>query len=132
MVVLPTTIVELTLTVAGDLTDFLGDADLGSGTDIKSQPISPLDALEKKLRTVLSCDEPYCHIRVEATAASVSLDVRLTIPGDDSGQGSIVAQRVSVAATTFGAQALTDISASLGVLVIAITPVHVARGVPSC
>ena len=105
------TVVELGLTIAGDLASF-----------DKAQQA----ALKLTLADLLSCQEPSCFLELRVAAASVSVTAILTIP--EAGGGA-TATAVETAATALVAQPVGTISASLGVSVEAAAPLAVTTGV---
>lgn len=106
---MPSTVVELGFTVAGDLASF----------DEAAQT-----RLAGSLRGVLGCHEPVCKLSLRVAAGSVAVGVVLTIPDAPSGTatGSTVATSVAAAASALVAQPPSSIATSLGASVEAASP----------
>ena len=106
------TVVELGLTIAGDVASF-DDTQKAS--------------LKETLKTELNClekDECFIEVRVSA-AGSINVAAILTIPDASGGNATAVQQ----AATTLSAQPMASLSTSLGVSVEVMPSVHVSTGV---
>ena len=115
----PATLIELDLTVSGDVSSF----------DESAQA-----SLAAGVRTTLSCYQPECHVTLRLSTGSVVVAILLTIPhvtpsspsGGSSGSGgsgsAAVANSVAVAANALVAQPASTISASLGVAVESASP----------
>jgi len=113
----PSTIVELGLTIPGDVFSFDASAQAN---------------LTASLRDSLSCHEPACYITLRLSAGSVTVSAILTIPspparsnGNGSGSAttatySPIATAVAAAATALVAEPPSTISARLGVAVEAV------------
>jgi len=115
------TVVEVGLTVAGDVNSF-GEAQQAS--------------LRASLRESLSCQEPACFLTLRVSAASVNVAAILAIPDPPAGSSTaaaataaVTAAAVEAAATALAAQPAADISASLGVQVTAAAPVAIGHAV---
>ena len=117
----PATLIELDLTVTGDVPSF----------DASAQA-----SLAASVRTTLNCYQPDCYVTLRLSAGSVVVAVLLTIPhatptpsspggGSPGGGGSgsaAVANSVAAAANALVAQPASTISASLGVAVESASP----------
>ena len=119
MVDTPSTVVELGLTVAGDINTF--------GT-------AERDGLRDALRDTLGCFAPQCYISLRVSAGSVSVTAVMVIPnGAATGASTIAAATtaasVQAAATILAAQPATAVSANLGVTVESIAPAQVSQAV---
>ena len=115
------TVVEVGLTVAGDVSSF-GEAQQAS--------------LRTSLRQSLSCQEPACFLTLRVSAASVNVAAILAIPEPPAGSSTAAAATaaataaaVEAAATTLAAQPAAAISDSLGVPVTAAAPVAIGHAV---
>ena len=114
IVEVPATVIEVGLSIAGDIASFDATAQASLTTALSSQ---------------LDCYEPDCLIKLLVKSASVSVTAVLTIPtpsGSESGSGSgSAAAAVAAAATSLVAQPLSALSSSLGVTVETVAPVQV-------
>ena len=109
IVTAPSTVIELGLTIAGDISSFDN---------------AQKDALVLSLKRSLSCEEPRCFMTLRTKGASVAVTVVLAIPDAPTGGGAsaaaaaaATAASVEAAATQLAAQPASAISLSLGVSV---------------
>lgn len=114
----PATVVELGLTVAGDVASF--------GT-------AQRDSLTESLKRTLNCHEPRCFITLYVSSGSVRVTARLiipdavaSVPGSAATAATTVAA-VQAAANVLVTQPIDAISASLGVVVETAAPVTVTQ-----
>lgn len=117
VVSVPSTVVELGLTVAGTVESF--------GVESRTR-------LKASLRAVLNCQEPACFLALRVSAGSLSVTAILTIPEAPAGSGTssnsaATAAAVEAAAIALVAKPSAAISADLGVTVTASTPVTRGR-----
>ena len=115
---MPATVVELGLTIAGDISSF------GS---------AQREGLLQTLRATLNCRPPHCHITLRVSSGSVAVNAILTIPDALEGTSGVAAAAtaagVQAAANALVAQPPAAISSSLGVSVEAAAPIAVAQAV---
>ena len=117
----PSTVVELALTISGELNSF-------TETD--------RDDLRARLRETLSCSEPNCFLRLLLAGGSISVTAVLIIPNAPAGSNSdaaitaaATAASVTAAATELARQPVTQISASLRVSVESAALISVGQSV---
>ena len=111
MVSVPSTLVSVGLTIAGDLASF--------GT-------TQQDNLKASLRKELLCEEPTCFLSIVLSAGSINVQTRLAIPQSTigtavAGTSSTVAS-IQAAAATLVTSPPSTISSALGVSVNAANP----------
>lgn len=121
IVALPSTVVEVGLTVSGDV---------GSFDETRQQN------LRARLRQTLGCHEPACFLTLRVSGGSVSVAAVLTIPDapPDSDSTAITSAAAAAAAVTAAAEVLAtrpadEISSSLGETVESAAPVSVGHAI---
>ena len=115
----PSTVLELRLTIAGDVTSF--------GAPQRT-------ALTAGIQTSASCHEPACFVALRVAAGSITVAAVLTIPdapaGGDATAVATIVTNVQAAAALLVAQPPATLTASLGVTVEAAAPtVSVGRAI---
>ena len=111
---MPSTVVEVGLTLAGDLASFDAVAQAG---------------LTSTLQALLGCHEPACFLELRVSPASIRVAATLTIPDATPGGGAALSAQIATTATDLLAQPPGALSSSLNVDVQATAPVTVATGV---
>ena len=121
---MPSTVIELGLTLAGDVNTF--DAAQQSSLSLTHQQ-------------QLFCYQPVCFLQLRVSSASVRVDAVLTIPDDPpnaptlgatgAGSAAMVATAVESAATALVARPAAQITSALGVSVETAAPVSVGHAV---
>ena len=121
IVALPSTVVEVGLTVSGDV---------GSFDETRQEN------LRARLRQTLGCNEPACFLTLRVSAGSVTVAAVLTIPDapPDSDSTTITSAAAAAAAVTAAAnvlatQPIAEISTTLGETVEEAPPVAVGHAI---
>jgi len=106
----PSTVVEVVLTLAGEVSSF---------DDARRE------SLKRTLKTELGCIEPICFLELRVSSASVGVAAILTIPHtppSPPSPGLTSAATIAQAASALVGRPMADLSSALGVSVVAVDP----------